>query len=178
LAKAKGWIVVYLPNCDEWASMASEEGALRYLLDRFAVALAPHYGQPAAVHFRFGRTWGEILAHGLIDQADTKSVLSDLIAELCEQKQYPLLWIFDEINALFTTKVPWLNGELAKIGPFFANLAASINHLAMSRGWKVLSGTGHERFLGELPSGLTGSVMHLIPLENAEFNKLLESGIL
>lgn len=96
-------------------------------------------------------------------------ILSDLIAELCTQTKLPLLLVFDEVNALFSETLSWLNGQLAKTGPFFANLAAAINKLTMRRGWKVLSGTVHEQFLAELPDGLTNTVRYLTPFEREEF---------
>jgi hypothetical protein len=41
LAKANGWIVLYVPDCDEWSAMLSIESTLKYLLSAFAFALAP-----------------------------------------------------------------------------------------------------------------------------------------
>ena len=47
----------------------------------------------------------------------------------------------------------------------------------MKRGWKVISGTGHQRFLAELPSGYDDTMRYLTPFELSEFILLLDSGI-
>ena len=176
LAKAHDWIVLYVPNCDEWATLPSEEGALAYLLHKFAIALAPHYNQPVYTSTKLGRTWGEILKRGMSGSGDKDRTLSILLDELSRQKDHPLLLVFDEVNALFTQKLPWGN-RLAKEGPYFSHLAATINRFTMQRGWKVISGTGHEQFLAELPSGFMNSVRYLTPLGTKEFDLLMDSSI-
>jgi hypothetical protein len=178
LAKAKDWIVLYVPDCDEWSALPSKDAALKYLLNKFALALVPFYSHVVAdpSNQRLGKTWGDLIALGLTTH--TEEVLTDLVSELSNQTDHPLLLIFDEVNALFTRHLPWSRKSLAKDGPFFSYLGASINRLKMNRGWKVISGTGHERFLAALPSGYTNSVRYLIPLDRSEFNMLMESGIL
>jgi len=178
LAKANGWIVLYVPDCDEWSAMPSKESTLKYLLNAFALALAPVYDHAVIdpSNQRFGKTWRDLLALGLTTH--TEEVLTALVSELSNQSDYPLLLVFDEVNALFTRPLPWLNMCLAKDGPFFSYLGASINRLKMECGWKVISGTGHEQFLAALPSGFANSVQHLTPLPNDEFNILMMSDIL
>lgn len=178
LAKAKGWIVLYVPDCDEWSAMPSKDRALEYLLNAFALALAPVYDHVVAgpSNQRFGKTWRDLLALGLTTH--TEEVLAALVSELSNQNDYPVLLMFDEVNALFTRPLPWLNMCLAKDGPFFSYLGASINRLKMKRGWKVISGTGHEQFLAALPSGYANSVQYLTPLPSDEFNELMKSDIL
>jgi hypothetical protein len=150
--------------------------AMEYLLSKFALALAPFYAQPT-LHRQHGVTWGELLLDGLAGH-NSQRALPNLLDELCSQEVFPLLLVFDEVNALFTEKLPWNQTELAKSGPYFSNLAASINKLTMRRGWKVISGTGHKQFLEGLPSGLTDTVRYLTPFEQEEFYLLLKSDIL
>lgn len=90
--------------------------------------------------------------------------------------EHPLLLVFDEVNTLFTQKLPWRD-MFAKDGPYFSKLAAAINRFTMLRGWKVISGTGHERFLLALPSGLMNLVVYITPLDVLEFNLMMDSSI-
>lgn len=156
-AQAHGWIVLYVPNCDEWAAKASAEEAMKYLLTKIALALVPFYEHPTFLYRQDGRTWEELLMNGLASQ-NTQQVFSDLLDELCNQEDFPLLLVFDKVNTLFSNILPWLQGQLTKTVLYFTNLTTTLNKLTMCHRWKVLSRTGHEQFLAELPSGLTDTV--------------------
>lgn len=179
LAKAHNWIVLYIPRCDEWAAKNTSRESKDYLLHAFAAALVQYYDNAAYTATDAYKTWGEQLLFGLsTSEADKDTVLSDIIDGVCNQDTIPVLFLFDEVNFLFTDPLPWSLPHLAKNGPYFANLAASISRLHMKRGWKVLSGTGHQQFLKEVPSGLTDAVRYLIPFDYREFTLLMNSGII
>lgn len=141
LAKAMGWLVVYIPQCDEWISRsAKKEDIYQYFLDFFALAIAENnfYNNPVTKsNLENCKTWGDLVMYGKnFEPMDAVKAITD---ELCGYTTVPVLLVFDEVNALYEMKLDWTN-NLPYETPPFSYMAATLNRLTMQRGWKIITG--------------------------------------
>lgn len=196
LAKAKKWIVVYIPQCDEWIARSdTQKNIYEYFLHHFALAIATnnfYNNKTTASNLEMCSTWGDLVLYGTTVNA--LEAVTAITAELCACTDHPVLLVFDEVNALYEMAVSWRDKLAYEVAPF-TYMAATLNRLTMKRGWKVITGvyftntrifsyfcalgTGHERFINAAPAGLlTDSMMcNLGPWQDDEFLKLLVSDI-
>lgn len=111
------------------------------------------------------KMWGEIFQYGM-DVEVVEYALETILSELCSCTKYPILFIFDEVNFLWDAN---LQNE-----PYF-RYAAHFNKIVLEHGWKLISGTGHSKFISAIPSGLQTYVKRFQPYSTQEFMQLLQS---
>lgn len=175
LARAVGFIVVYVPNCDIWCSQPSELLANTWFLLELTRGLLDHLNETQV--FGPKDTWHDLLitAWAARDIQNTK-MLTDMIGiileQLCVYTAKPVLLCFDEVNALFTHKLNWLPQVTPREIGFFTH-ASNLNTTPLQRGLKLLSGTGHQEYLLYAPPGtLRGYTIYLEPWSDTDFKSL------
>jgi hypothetical protein len=115
-----------------------------------------------------GWTWGQVIEEALV--SEFVSVMDDAVAiifsELAACVDIPVLLIFDEVNGIFEK-------NLADTKYF--SYASHFNKIVLERGWKLISGTGHARFVSRIPNGLESYQSSLVPWSEEEFIYLLKN---
>lgn len=111
-----------------------------------------------------------------INSNDTSVILgvySSVLDEFRVWDNCPLLLVFDEVNGLFLDlKESWIHGKPSNTAPF--RFAATLNLVDMKKGLKLISGTGHDRFLAAIQPGIHKYVKPLYPYDFKDFNTLLK----
>jgi hypothetical protein len=172
LARAMNWFVIYIARCDQWISMSWDEvTAIRYFAKQAASSIAPFRGTPK---LRWQKKIADIFHTS--DPPTSRRLMGEFLNELHEydSKEYPILLVFDEANALHTEKAAWNNEVAFKTTPF--KIAASLDIISFARGFKLISGTGNENFLNTFMSSLNiAAIDRFAPYTVAEFKYLLST---
>eukprot|EP01124_Arcella_intermedia_P025710 TRINITY_DN4659_c0_g1_i2.p1 TRINITY_DN4659_c0_g1~~TRINITY_DN4659_c0_g1_i2.p1 ORF type:complete len:774 (+),score=125.14 TRINITY_DN4659_c0_g1_i2:100-2322(+) len=177
LGRAMGFVVIYVPQCDIWVSQNTLLQADFYLFCEFYRGLLDDMREPAKIDNFTYKTLEDVLVDGLSAFANSDSeLLSKVIGILFQEmgmfSKKPVLMIFDEINALFSLYAPKTTVLAYKHSSFIQ--ASQLNLLSFQRGLKLLSGTGHQQYLLNAPSGtLIGRTRSFIPWSDEEFFFLL-----
>eukprot|EP01124_Arcella_intermedia_P032902 TRINITY_DN7765_c0_g2_i2.p2 TRINITY_DN7765_c0_g2~~TRINITY_DN7765_c0_g2_i2.p2 ORF type:complete len:360 (-),score=37.67 TRINITY_DN7765_c0_g2_i2:1152-2231(-) len=161
MARASGFLVVYVPNCDTWCSYGTELESYLWLLQEITSGLIDFLDTPTTTTIN-KTTWGELLTEAWSSKDDLvnlKKIIGYLMEEIISHTDHPVIFCFDEINALYSNKI-WTN-DVAYQSPLF-RIACNINVTPFKRGFKLLSGTGHEQFfLKADPGTITDYSSHL-----------------
>jgi len=175
LAYAYDWFVIYIPQSDDWVSSENKTDAIKYFLKAVARGLGKYHEEELPSMFPTNwsiSTIGELVASGIssVDPSYIESVYLGFLDQLRVWDRCPILLIFDEVNALFSKPNP--DRPATNHVPF--NFGSTLNLVDMRRGWKLISGTGHEKFLANLQSGIEKCVRRLCPYDMISFNTLIE----
>jgi len=119
------------------------------------------------------QTIGQLVVSGInsTDPSYIENIYFRVLDEFRSWKYCPLLLVFDEVNALFSVHSKKTDYVPAYDPPF--NFASTLNLVDMVKGWKLISGTGHEKFLDNIPPGIERCVERLYPYDIRDFNTLI-----
>eukprot|EP01129_Flabellula_baltica_P016640 TRINITY_DN8_c1_g1_i1.p1 TRINITY_DN8_c1_g1~~TRINITY_DN8_c1_g1_i1.p1 ORF type:complete len:430 (-),score=86.55 TRINITY_DN8_c1_g1_i1:1441-2730(-) len=172
------WLVLYLPDCDDWCSYSTPSECYDHILKAMLYSFYPH--RDYRLKFQRG-TLGDAVSQALFTRNTEEKMYmyTKIMEELGEITEFPVLLVFNETNAVFTTNLAWDLSAKAYQYSLFLKTVSTLNILKLNRGLKVLSGTGHSRAISHLARGCEYYIFDLsLPSIEEYAHILLETDIL